>query len=200
MSDSRNAIVGRMHRRWILSGVVVAVALTIAAPGWAQSAEDLNYAELNRLTTAAPQQPAMPSAPPPEILRGTPIVPAAPSYPAQGYGYPADVDCNNPYYASYCQAYAAWLNQYYASYDYGYGYGYPYGNWYYGYPVDVAFGFGFFRGHRFHNFHHFAFTHGFHGGFRGGGFHRGFHGGGFRGGGFHGNGFHGGGFHGGGHR
>ena len=38
-------------------------------------------------------------------------------------------------------------------------------DWYYGYgyPFDVAFGIGVFHGHRFHNFHHFAFVRGFHG-------------------------------------
>jgi len=86
--------------------------------------------------------------------------------------YPAEIDCNNPYYAQYCMAYANWLAQYYPAYVYGYGYGW------YGYPaVDVAFGFGFFGGHRFVNFHHFAFAHGI--GFRGR-FHGGFHGGGGR--------------------
>jgi hypothetical protein len=34
---------------------------------------------------------------------------------AQDYAYPADIDCNDPYYASYCLEYAAWLNQYYAA-------------------------------------------------------------------------------------
>jgi len=87
--------------------------------------------------------------------------------------YPANIDCDNPYYLSYCLAYAAWLDQYYAAY------GYPYNYWF-GYPF-VAVGIGFFHGHHFHNFHHFVFAHGI-------GFHRGFHGGGFHGGGFHGGG------------
>jgi uncharacterized membrane protein YgcG len=185
MSDFRNAIAGRKLRPWMLGGMALAAALTIAAPGRADTAEDLNYAELNRITTA-PAQPAMPSAPQPAtptVLRG-----ASPS--PQGNAYQADVDCNNPYYAQYCQAYAAWLGQYYASGSYGYAY--PYDDWDYGfgYPGFVI-GFGDFRGHRFHNFHNFAFAHGM-------GFHGGFHGGGFHGGGFHGGGFHGGG--GGGHR
>jgi len=94
---------------------------------------------------------------------------------AEDYAYPADIDCDNPYYLSSCLAYAAWLNEYYAAY------GYPYDYWF-GYPFVVV-GIGFFRGHRFHNFHHFVFAHGI-----------GFHGG------FHGSGFHGGGFHGGGRR
>jgi|SRR5215472_5687784 len=97
---------------------------------------------------------------------------------AEDYAYPADVDCDNPYYLSYCLAYAAWLNQYYATY------GYPYNYWF-GYPFVVV-GIGSFHGHRFHNFHHFVFAHGIR-------FHGGFHSGGFHGGGF-------GGFHGGGHR
>ena len=91
---------------------------------------------------------------------------------AEDYGYPPDIDCNNPYYASYCLAYATWLNQYYAAY------GYPYDYWYYGLPVVVV-GTGSFRGHRFFNSHHFVFAHGM--GFKGG-----FHGGGFHGGAFHG--------------
>jgi hypothetical protein len=45
----------------------------------------------------------------------------------------------------------------------------------------VALGIGLFRGHRFHNFHHFVFAYGI-------GFHGGFHGGGLHGGGFHGGG------------
>ena len=98
------------------------------------------------------------------VLRGSPAPQPA-----------ATVDCNDPYYANnpdyaqYCQAYEAWLNQYY-------GDAYPYYG--YGVPVGIGLGFGFF--------HH------------GGNFHDGFHGGGFHGGGFHGGGFHGGGGHGGG--
>ncbi len=80
---------------------------------------------------------------------------------AQGYPY---VDCNNPYYYQYCQAYNAWYNQYYAPYSYGYADPY-YG---YGVPVGVGVGFGFFH----HGFHR-----GFNGGFHGGGFHGGGHGG-----------------------
>jgi hypothetical protein len=191
MSDFRNPIASRQQRPWILGGIALAAALIIAAPGRADTAEDLNYAELNQLTTTAPAPPAMPSAP----------QPAAPTvlrtqfdYSPEVNAYPADVDCNDPYYTQYCQAYAAWLAQYYAQ-AYGYGYGYPYDYWGYGfgYP-DVALGFGVFHGHRFHNFHRFAFAHGFHGGFHGGGFH-GFHGAGFHGGGFHGGGSHGGGGH-----
>jgi hypothetical protein len=161
MSDANDTTVGRRHRIvWALHGVVLAATLAVAAPVWAQSAEDLNSAELNRIATV-PAQPAMPS------------------YPAQGYAYPADIDCNNDYYASYCLTYAIWLNQYYAAY--GYPYDYPYDYWSYGYGYDVAVGIGFFGGHRFHNFHHFVFAHGI-------GFHGGFHGGGFHGGGFHGGG------------
>jgi hypothetical protein len=113
------------------------------------------------------------------VLRGSP-----PSRPA------ASVDCNNPYYSQYCQAYDAWYNQnygqnqYYSTYDYGDAYPY-YG---YGLPVGVGLGFGFF-----HHDHDGRF-HG--GGFHAGNFHGGFHGGGFHGGGVHG----GGGFHGGGGR
>lgn len=87
---------------------------------------------------------------------------------SEGYAYPADIDCNDPYYFSYCLAYATWLNQFSSPY------------WFYGVPVVVV-GIGSFRGHRFFNFHHFVFTHGI-------GFHGGFHGGGIRGGGFHGGG------------
>ena len=176
MSDGKNVIGSRERRPWVLGGMVLAATLAVAAPGWAQSAEDLNYAELGRLNTAAPAQPEQAMTP---AAPGTPSYPAQ-VYPAQGYAYPADIDCNSPYYAAYCMQYAAWLNQYYAAY----GDSYPYDDWYYGYPADVAFGFGFFRGHRFHNFHHFAVAHGM-----------GFHGGGFHGGGFHGGGFHGGGGH-----
>ena len=92
------------------------------------------------------------------VLRGAPPQPAA------------AVDCNNLYYAQYCQAYNAWYNQYYSAYDYGDTYPY-YG---YGLPVGAGLGFGFFHHDR-----------DFHGGFRGGGFHGGFHGGGFHGGGGH---------------
>jgi hypothetical protein len=100
------------------------------------------------------------------VLRGSPPPQAAPS-----------VDCNNPYYAQYCQAYEAWQNQYsgqnqdYSAYDYGDAS--PY--YEYGLPVGVGLGFGFV--------HH------------GGNFHGGFHGGSFHGGGFHGGGGHGGGGH-----
>jgi hypothetical protein len=167
MSDINETTVGRRRHAWAFQGIALAAALSVAAPAWAQSAEDLNSAELNRIAVVAPTQPAMPSAP----QSNSPI------YPAQAYAYPADIDCNDPYYASYCLAYATWLNEYYGAY------GYPYDYWYYGYPVDVAFGIGFFRGHRFHNFQHFAFAHGIR-------FHGGFHGGGFHGGGFHGGGGH----------
>jgi hypothetical protein len=189
VSDVNETVGCRRRRMWTLRGAALAVALAVAVPAWAQSAEDLNSAELGRLNTAASVQPA------PMAVTPQPTVPtafSAPSYAAQSNAYPADIDCNNPYYASYCLAYANWLNQYYAAYGYGY-YPYLYDYWDYGYvyPVDVAFGFGFFAGHRFHNFHHFAFAHGI--GFHG----RGFHAGGFHGGGFHGGGFHGGG---GGHR
>jgi hypothetical protein len=95
------------------------------------------------------------------VLRGTPPQPAP------------TIDCNNPYYAQYCQAYDAWYSQYYSANDYGDAYPY-YG---YGLPVGVGLGFGF--SHR-GNFH--------------GGFHGGLHGGSFHGGGFHGGG-HGGGGH-----
>jgi hypothetical protein len=173
MSDVNETTVGRRRRTWAFHGVALTAALAVAAPAWAQSAEELNSAELKRAAIAAPMQPAMPSAPQSMV----PAAPSPPIYPAQAYAYPADIDCNDPYYASYCLAYATWLNQYYGAYAY------PYDYWYYGYPVDVAFGIGFFRGHRFHNFHHFAFAHGI-------GFHGGFHGGGFRGGGFHGGGGH----------
>lgn len=204
MSDFGNAIArrkpSRKQRAWILGGMALAAALAIAAPGRADTAEDLNYAELNQFTTTAPAQPTMPGAPQPAAPT---VLYGQPAYSPQANPYPADVDCNNPYYTQYCQAYAAWLAQYYAYYNPGYSYGYPYDDWGYGYgyPFDVALGIGVFNGHRFHNFHHFAFVHGFrgpafHGGFQGG-FHGGFHGGGFHGGGFHGGGFHGGG---GGHR
>ena len=195
MSAFRNPIVGRQQRPWILGAMALAAALTIAAPGRAATAEDLNYAELNQLPMTAPPQPTMPGAlqpAAPTVLYGQP------AYSSQTNPYPTDVDCNNPYYAQYCEAYAAWLAQYYAYYSPDYSYAYPYDYWGYGfgYP-DVVLGFGVFNGHRFHNFHRFAFAHGFHGGFHGGGFH-GFHGAGFHGGGFHGGGgFRGGG---GGHR
>jgi len=98
------------------------------------------------------------------VLRGIPPQPTT------------SIDCNSPYYAQYCQSYAAWYNQYYSTYDYGDTYPY-YG---YGIPVGVGVGSGFFPH---------------------GGFHRGFHGSTLRGGGgFHGGGFHGGGGHGGGGR
>jgi hypothetical protein len=103
----------------------------------------------------------------------------------QDYSY---TDCNNPYYAQYCQ-------EYYAPYDY-YDYSLPY----YGYGVPVGFGFRFFHHHAFHHggFHRGFHGGGFQGGFHGGVFHGGFPGGGFHvgflGGRFHG-GFRGGGFH-----
>jgi hypothetical protein len=58
------------------------------------------------------------------VLRGTPPQPAA------------SVDCNNPYYAQYCQTYDAWYNQYYSPYNYGDAY--PY--YEYGLPVGVGVG------------------------------------------------------------
>ena len=106
----------------------------------------------------------------PEQPTAAPLIAAVPvpvPVQTQGYSY---IDCNNPYYAQYCQ-------EYYAPYSY-YDYSLPY----YVYGVPVGFGFRFFH-HR--DFHH-------------GGFRRGFPGGGFHHAGFHG-GFHGGGGHG-GHR
>src|ERR1700729_2289608 len=56
----------------------------------------------------------------------------------------AAVDCNNPDYSQYCQAYESWYNQYYgqnqyySTYDYSDAYPY-YG---YGFPVGVGLGFG----------------------------------------------------------
>lgn len=187
MSDPNETAVGHGRHRWVLRGIALAAALAIAVPAWAQSAEDLNAAELGRLTTAAPPRPAMAMTVAPQAAP-QPVAPPA-GYVQPGYAATAPrIDCNNPYYAQYCQAYAAWLNRYYAPYDYGYAEPYDdYGYYDYGYPVDVGFGVGFFRGHRFHDFHH-AFFHG-------GRFHGGFHGGGFHGGGFHGGGFHGGGGH-----
>ena len=86
---------------------------------------------------------------------------------AQGYSY---VDCNNPYYYQYCQAYNAWYNQYAAPYSYGYAdpyYGYASPYYGYGVPLGVGVGFGFGG---FHHHHHFFHGGGFHGG-GGGGFH-----------------------------
>jgi|HubBroStandDraft_4_1064222.scaffolds.fasta_scaffold00305_8 hypothetical protein len=108
------------------------------------------------------------------VLRGSPARPSQPY---------SSIDCNNPYYAQYCQD-----NQ---SIDYsplGYDDNYP------DYWGDFPFGFGDGRG--FHR----GFRAGFHrGGFHRGGFNRaGFHRGGFHPGGFHPGGFSGGGFHGGG--
>jgi hypothetical protein len=105
-------------------------------------------------------------------------VPAPVPPQTQDYSY---TDCNNPYYAQYCQ-------EYYAPYNY-YDYSFPY----YAYGVPVGFGFRFFHRHAFHRkFHSVGFhgglpSNGFHGGFPGGRFH-----GGFRGGGFHGGGGRGG--------
>ena len=95
--------------------------------------------------------------------------------PVQAQGYPY-VDCNNPYYYQYCQAYNAWYNQYYTPYSYGYADPYyAYTAPYYGYGVPVVLG----LGAGFGGFRH-------HGGFRSGGFRGGaFHGGGSRGGGGH---------------
>jgi hypothetical protein len=174
MSDVKESVGSRSRPIWTLGGAALAVALAVAAPAWAQSAEDLNSAELGRLD-AAPSLEPVPMAVAPQPTAPTAL--SAPIYAAQATAYPTDIDCNNPYYASYCLAYAAY------GYDY---YPYPYDYYGYAYPGDVAFGFGFFAGHRFRNFHHFAFAHGI-----------GFHGRGFHGGGFHGGGFHGGG---GGHR
>jgi hypothetical protein len=192
MLDPDAAALGRKYRAPALGGAALAAALAVSVPVWAQTSEDLNAAELNRLTTAAPARSPAPAAPmqyaapaqlaapaaPPPPSPGTYIAPAgqlaAPPVAAPQPGSPnsAYIDCRNPYYAQYCQAYAAWLNQYYAGsnygYPYGYGYGYDYGYPDY-YPADI--GFGFFGG-RFNNFHH---------------------GGGFRGGSFRGGGFHGGG-------
>jgi hypothetical protein len=171
MSDLRHTIVGRKRHPWLLGGMALAAALTVAAPGRADTAEVLNHSEVNRLTTAWPAQSSMPNIPQP-----MPMASGALGYPQQAYAYPADVDCNDAYYAQYCQAYAAWLAQYYAPYGYGYAYPYDdYGYYAYGYPADVVIGFGVFQGHRFHNFHHFAFVHGmgFRGGFHGSGSHAG---------------------------
>ena len=87
------------------------------------------------------------------VLRGPP-----PPQPA------ATVDCNNPYYAQYCQAYEAWQSQYYSP-----NYADTYPDYGYGLPVGVGLGFGFVHGGNFH------------GGIHGGSFHGGsFHGGGRR--------------------
>src|SRR5690348_8718870 len=77
--------------------------------------------------------------------------------PLQAQSYPY-VDCNNPYYYQYCQAYSAWYSQYYAPCGYGYGYADPYSSPYYPYypsygygvPAALGLGFGF---HRFHPHH-----------------------------------------------
>jgi hypothetical protein len=87
---------------------------------------------------------------------------------------PASVDCKNPYYAPsrYCQAYDAWLKEYYRAEDYGDADS----SYAYGLPVGVG--------------PEFRFRHG-------GNFPKSFHGGRFHDGGFRGRGFHAGSFHGG---
>jgi hypothetical protein len=154
----------------IAFAAVLAIAAQVGAH--AQSAEQLNGQEMNRLSTAVPAQ----SARPPMAYAAAPagLAPAQGAYPpaAPAAAYPYAY--SQPYYG-YPNAY--YPNPYYADpyAYYGDGYGYPY---YGGYPVGFAFGCC--------------------GGFRGGFHHSGFHGGGFHGGGFHGGGGRGGG--GGGHR
>lgn len=102
------------------------------------------------------------------VLRGSPKRPSPPY---------SSIDCNNPYYAQYCQD-----NQSTGYSPFGYNDDYPY---YWGdFPFGFGDGFGFHRG----------FRRGFRANFHRGGFHRG----GFGRGGFHAGGFHAGGFHGGG--
>jgi hypothetical protein len=133
--------------------------------------------------SASPAGPPQPDGPPRFLHRNFPWFPApagAPEQPTaatliaavpapvaaqtQDYSY---TDCNNPYYAQYCQ-------EYYAPYDYSFPY--------YAYGVPAGFGFfhhhdlhqgGFHRG--FHGVPRVGFVPGgrFHGGFRGGGFHAG---------------------------
>lgn len=184
MSILRVTADDRRRSERMLRVAALVASLSLAVPAWAQSSEDLNSTELNRLTpsaqaapTVAPQT-AVPTAPTPPTYPQQGYA-SPPAYPQQGYASPPSyVDCNNPYYAQYCRAYLSWMNQY--SENYNYGDAYPYYD--YGYPIGVGVGLGFF-GHRFDH---------------GGRFHGGFHGGGFHGG--HGGGFHGGGHGGGGHR
>lgn len=87
----------------------------------------------------------------------------------EDYTYPADIDCNNPYYAAYCLEYATWLNQYYVAY---------------GYRLFLCCRWNWFLSRApFSRLPPFVFAHGirFHGGLHGGAFHSGgFHGGGHR--------------------
>jgi len=147
-----------------MPAVLLSAILAFAARAGAQTSEDLNYTETNGLTVTS----AAPATQTPTVLYGR--------QPSASYQQPenaANIDCNDPYYAQYCDAYySQWAQQYYEP-------SYPT----YGYPV----GFGFRSFHRFDRdrFAHRAF-------FRGGG---GFRGSGFRGAGGLNGGTHGGGGH-----
>jgi hypothetical protein len=107
----------------LLNGIGVVVALAVATPVLAQTAEDLNRGEVNRLSAAGP---AAAPAVAPAVPAALPAAPAA--YPYPGYPYPY------PYYG-----YG------YPYYGYGYpyyGYGYPY------YPFGVGWGWGWHGGWR----------------------------------------------------
>src|SRR5271168_5243291 len=68
----------------LLKGAALAVAFMVATPVWAQTSEDLNRQELNRLSPATTLQPVAPFA--------APAVPAPQAYPAPAYpaaAYPA---------------------------------------------------------------------------------------------------------------
>lgn len=153
------------------------IALFFAGPAVAQSAGDMSYGVLNGAVPALAPATTQPAT----------STPAGAAYPQPGYATPSSyIDCNNPYYTQYCQAYAAWYNQYYGSYAYDYTNPYyGYGFYDYGYPVGVGFTF-FDHGRFHHDFDHRGFEHhagmfheGFHGGFHGGG-HGGGHGGSHR--------------------
>jgi hypothetical protein len=122
---------GERAMKYFLSGAALVAALAAATPVFAQSAEDLNRFEMNRLSTGAP-----PAAPVPAPVAAVPQAYPAPAYP---YPYPYPYPAAYPYYANPYYAYP----YPYPYYGYGYGYGY--------YPFGVGFGFrGGFRGGGFH--------------------------------------------------
>jgi hypothetical protein len=145
-----------------IPAVLLSAALAFAAPAWAQTSEDVRYAETNRPTVT----PAAPAAPTPTVLYGR--------QPTTSSGQSErilNIDCNDPYYTQYCEPYySQWAQKYYEPY-------YPsYGDY-------VGLGPGFFHHFDRDRFAHHAFFRG------GGGFHRGgFRGAGALRGGSHGGG------------
>src|SRR5580704_5962623 len=76
----------------LMTGTALVAVLAIAAPAWAQTSEDLNRQELNRLTMTTPAPAPVQPAP----VAAVPQPYAAPAYPYYPYPYP-DYAYSYPY-------------------------------------------------------------------------------------------------------